>query len=210
MRYWKPRKFERQPLVSMVVATYLEDPYRCQSLVALLAALHVQTYHNWEAIVVHDGPCPVTLDRERLDELGPGDGVQRVYFHETKERRRQFGHPHRYWAATTLAKGEIIGFTNDDNYYAPVYFEWLVSEMLRQEADFVHCDMVHSHQLWQFFPTKPRYKKLDLGGFLVRAELVRSTPWTDFSFRGDGSYINALVQKARKVVKVPACLFVHN
>lgn len=203
MRFWKPRPLPRKVTVAMIVASYLNgDKRRHASLHCLLTSLLAQTHQDWTATVVHDGPTAMLpLPREIYDA--------RVQFVRTSRRLEQFGHPHRH-AYAMQADAEVIGFTNDDNYYMPTYFEWLLADMVRQKADFVYCDMVHSHKMWRPMTTRPMYKHLDVGGFLVTKKLVAATPWVDFSFKGDGTYIDALVAKARKVVKVPATLFVHN
>lgn len=206
MRYWTPREFTDPPTVTMLVASYLngDRSNRLHALRCLLCSFMAQTYPHWRAVVVHDGP----LDQpEIVDYVAKLDS--RIAFETTPGKIGHFGHKYRHQYASKVADG-WIGFTNDDNYYAPVYFEWLLSHALRQKAEMVYCDMVHSHKMWKPMTTQARYKYLDLGGFLATAALIKKTPWTDFSFKGDGTYINALRQRARKVVKVDATLFVHN
>lgn len=204
MRFWTPRDFTERPKLTMLVASYLGDePRRFHTLRCLLASFSSQTYPNWEAVVVHDGPMQ-SWYREKLGECD-----SRVRIEETPAKIGHFGHKYRHRYACGVTEG-WIGFTNDDNYYAPTYFEWMLAEGIAKKAEFVFCDMVHSHKQWRPFPTQPRYKKLDLGGFIAKKELVHRTPWTDFSFKGDGTYINALVANAKKTHKVGATLFVHN
>lgn len=203
MRYWKQRPTPGMPRVGIAIASYLRDDRRqLAALRCLLASLEAQTYPHWRAVVVHDGP----LGSERPDWLRSG----RFEFRETPVRAGQFGHPHRQPAAASLADCPIVGFSNGDNYYAPVFLEALVHEIAARKADLAYCDMVHSHQLWKPVTTKPTRGKIDVGGFLVRRSLVEQTPWTDYTFSGDGRYVEALVRKCRRVAKVPGCLFVHN
>jgi hypothetical protein len=190
-----------------VIAAYLaEDRRQDAALRSLLWSLEAQTYPHWRAVVVHDGPLPARLAGlpENLSRKFP-----RVTMAVTPKRLGQSGHPHRHaWACKT--EGEFVGFTNQDNYYAPVYLEWTVSKLVVEKADLAYCDMVHSHQLWRPFTTAPKPGRIDLGCYLARRGLVAATPWTDHSFRGDGTYFEQLAKRARKVVKVPATLFVHN
>ncbi len=207
MRFWKPKDLSRDLKVSMQVASFLNGEARqLEALLCLLYSFRAQTHKRWEAIVTHDGPITDPAVRDAITSVKD----KRIKLIETAEHKHHFGHPHRHWAITTHATGDVVGFTNQDNYYVPSYFSWMLSEMEEKRADFVYCDMVHSHTRWHFFPTKPKYKHLDLGGWLATASLVRATPWTDYSFSGDGAYINALVRKAKRVAKVGACLFVHN
>lgn len=206
MRYWKPRTIPGDPVVTLAIASYLnDDPRRVDALFCLLYSLKAQTYPNWRAVVVHDGPF--TAPFQAYGRLMAFD--ERVRIVKTADRLRQAGHPHRRTYALE-GPGEFVGFANDDVYYCPVYFEWLLSELATHDADLAHCDMVHSHKMWRPLATRPVRGHIDVGGFLARRSLVESTPWTDFSFNGDGAYVEALVRKARKVVKVPAVLYVHN
>lgn len=178
------------------------------ALRCLIACLQAQTYAHWEALLTHDGPVRHSPDIDLL--LSDLSRDKRLRWLETPEREGHFGHRWRHWAVTEHARGDYVGFTNDDNYYSPVWLEWLISDLIAHKADFAYCDMIHSHLKWRLLKTRPAYRHLDLGGFVARTGLIKSTPWKDFSFRGDGAYINALVKKAKRVVKVSAALFVHN
>jgi hypothetical protein len=214
VRYWKGKKVVGEPRVGVGVASYLgADPRRWASLKCLVASFEAQTYKNWRMLVVHDGPAP--HDNEALrnaDRLG--DWEPRVTFHETAERKQKFGHPHRQFAVDRLAKDcDWLLLTNDDNYYCPVFLEWLLAQATTARGGclLAYCDMIHSHKLWQPFHTKPKYKHLDLGGFIVHSSLAGAVPFDKHSFAGDGDWINRLAARAgKKVQKVAATLFVHN
>lgn len=213
MRYWKP-KLKRGPAVGIVAASYLnDDERRSRALTCMLASIAAQTYTNWRVKIVHDGPCqqPNATQNELVHD-------PRVEFICTPERKLQHGHPHRREQALAPfshkddgpALPEYLVFTNDDNYYMPVFLEWLLAEATGLSSDFVYCDMIHSHRMWQHFITMPKKGRIDLGSFLVHRSLVEKVPWTDFSFSGDGTYIEALVAAAKRVRKLDATLFVHN
>lgn len=205
MRYWKERKIHGKPVVSMAAAVYLDSKRQRDVLLGFVYDFLSQTYPYWQLLLVHDGPCHLEI-KKPLEHVCDS----RVKWIETSERKKNFGHPWRRGVLLNHGTGQYVGFTNFDNRYVPVYLEWMVSELQSHKADFAYCDMVHSHKLWKLMQTKPSYKHLDLGDFLTTMDLVRATPWNDFSFRGDGTYINLLVSKAKKVVKVPAVLFTHN
>lgn len=212
MRYWKPKTIPGNPHVTIVIASYLnDDRRRIDSLQCLLASLMAQTYPHWSAVVVHDGPIDagrLPLVSKKLESVSS----VRISLVQGSRRVQQFGHPYRRDMAAR-AFGDVIGFANDDGYYAPVYLEWLLSALTdpadNGQVGLVHCDMVHSHQFWKGFPTEPRRGKIDIGCFLVKKTLVQQTPWTDFSFNGDGKYVEALVAKTR-TRHVAAQLYVHN
>jgi glycosyltransferase involved in cell wall biosynthesis len=189
------------PKLSMIVSAY----YRDQQILPTLACFLAQTHQNFEVLVVHDGP---------------GDGAvrasvalfqdDRLHYLDLPERRNDWGNSAKAWGSQQ-ATGEWIGHSNDDNYYAPVYFERMLGALLRDDAQFVYCNMIHSHHGWTPFDTAPAVGRIDGGGWICRAEIVKSTAWpvnpTDPC--ADGHLAQALAARS-KVVKVPATLFVHN
>lgn len=213
MRFWTPKKVHGNPLVGIAVAAFLETRRDEYCLNGLVASFQAQTYENWRLLVVHDGPLPAGPTQGRLAVLTGADA--RVELVLARERKKQFGHPHRQAAVDTLLKSGCawVGMTNQDNWYAPTYLEWMLSVGThpKRPKDFVYCDCLHSHKLWRQMITEPRRGKLDLGGWLARAELIKQVQFTDYSFDGDGKYIDKLRTRARgKIEKVPGTLFVHN
>lgn len=209
MRFWKPKQFPRRPLLSVVVsacfAEGLDVVRRSAALTCLLHSFRAQSYPNWEALVVHDGNdgssrAVAAVNQARDD---------RINLWVTPERKGHCGHPWRHVGALKT-RGDVVGMTNDDNYYAPVYFEAIADQFVNHGADFVYTDMVHSHRRWQPVGTRLQRKLIDVGAWMAARALVVSTPWTDFEFAGDWTYIDALQKKAKTIAKVPGCLFVHN
>lgn len=208
MRYWKPRTVPGPCAVSITIASYLNaDPRRLHSLACLLESIRAQTYPHWTATIVHDGPYRATTDLCIVHKLIAND--DRIRFVQTDQRLGQSGHPHRRKYALQ-SSGDVLGFCNDDVYYVPVYFEWMLSEMHRTKADLGYCDMVHSHKMWQRFVTAPAAGRIDIGSFLARRKLVEQTSWNNFGFRGDGIYVEAIMALKPNVVHIPHLLYVHN
>jgi glycosyltransferase involved in cell wall biosynthesis len=199
IRGWTPLPVPGNPKVSVAVATYEQGP----ELACLLYSFAAQTYPNWEAVVVHDGPGPVC--REVVERMND----PRVRLIETPERKGRYGHPWRQLGIDACT-GDYIGLTNGDNYYAPVYFEWMLHLLGTRRADVVYCDWVHSHTQWSTMRAGPGKWLIDLGCWLARAALVKSTPWRDNGFDGDGTYFEDLLKRATQVVHLPKPLFVHN
>lgn len=85
IRGWTPLAVPGRPKVSVAVATFDQDG----QLACLLASFMAQSYDNWEAVVVHDGPGPVA--RRVVERFGD----PRVRPIETPARKGQFGHPWR-------------------------------------------------------------------------------------------------------------------
>lgn len=192
------------------MASYLdEDPRRADALRCLVASFQAQTYSKWVMNVVHDGPRRPTAAPARL----PDDG--RLSLVETPERRQKFGHPWRQYAIDVLCRiTDWLLLTNDDNYYAPTFLEWMLFTACSTPSPgcaLVYCDMVHSHQYWKVLHTELRRGKIDLGAVLVRSDLAREVPFDDHSFAGDWAWVERLAAAARgRVQKVPAVLFCHN
>jgi len=199
-RHWNTREVPGNPKVSLAIAAYNRPDHLC----CLLYSLKAQTYKNWEAVIVHDGPNPEI--RKKIEQIND----DRIVYIDDVKRKEQYGHPHRQFAISRCT-GEYIGMSNDDNYYAPVYFEWMLSALYSANALFAHCDMVHNYWEWSYFVTRPRKDQCDLGAWIAHGSIVRNTPWRDMSFSGDGTFIEDLVaQVGDKVVHVPGVIFVHN
>lgn len=212
MRYWKPMPPKGNPKVGIAVAAYLPRPEarEAAALECLVASLRAQTYPNWAAEVTHDGPYP--HDHAALTFFDQWDAEPRVTVVEAAERKQQFGHPHRPAALQRLldAGCDWVGLTNQDNYYAPVYLEWMLSEAQARNAELAYCDCVHSHKKWKPLACEVARGRIDLGGFLVRADLAAKIKFDKTTFAADWDWVSRLRKAAKKVAKVPGTLFVHN
>jgi glycosyltransferase involved in cell wall biosynthesis len=189
------------PKVSMIVSAY----HRARQILPTLACFLAQTHQNFEVLVVHDGPGDGAV-RDAVELFGD----HRLCYLELPARTNDWGNSAKAWGSQQ-ATGEWIGHSNDDNYYAPIYFEAMLSALLCEDAQFAFCNMIHSHQGWTPFATTPVPGGIDGGGWLCRADIVKGTPWpADTAHEyADGIYAQALAARA-KVVKVSATLFVHN
>lgn len=211
MRYWKARKLTGNPKVGIAVAAYATDDRHQAALKALVASFEAQTYGNWQLEVTHDGPYP--HDHGTLKFFDQWDGEPRVSVVETPSWQGKFGHPHRQAAIERLlaAGCEWIGLTNQDNYYAPVYLEWMLHTGQSTGSDLVYCDFVHSHATWKPRVAQLRRGYIDLGCFLAHRRLVEQIRFDKFEFAGDWDYISRLNHAAKdRSAKVPAVLFTHN
>lgn len=189
------------PVVSLVISAF----QRPLELDALLSCLRVQRLTDWEAIVVHETPSlEIRSIVEAFDD-------PRIRYFEYPTRVQDWGNTCKEWG-TSKAMGTFIGHSNDDNYYAPTYFEWLVHALEVADADFAFCDMVQSHLGYRTLETEPVVAGIDGGGWICRRQIVQATPWPldKRDSLADGKFVEALVARCRNIVKVPAVLFVHN
>lgn len=213
MRFWKPVSVPGAPVVGIAVAAYLEGGefgLRTHAgLCCLIDSFAAQTYHDWKMLIVHDGPAP---SGEAQGVLRGAERDKRVVATETEFREQKFGHPHRQMAIDRLIESgcEWIGLTNQDNYYMPVYLEWMLHEVTKTKAKFVYCDMVHSHKLWKPVTTEIKRGKIDLGCFLVHRDVAKKIRFDQTHFAADWDYIARVKAEAKKVAKVHATLFAHN
>lgn len=216
MRYWKTRDIQENQRVGIGVATYVESEHshRAALLRTLVACFRAQTWQNWKMVIMHDGPFLHNHGMLKFftEEISSDPRVTVV---ETKERKKQFGHPWRQSALDALCGTcQWVMLTNDDNYYAPVFLEWMLFTGVstpKPGCDMVHCDMIHSHKHWRHMSTVPKYRQMDLGGFMVRSSVAKAVPFDRNEFNADGDWINRLAAKCKgRIQKVPAVLFVHN
>jgi hypothetical protein len=189
--------------VSMVIACYRN----IRKILLPLASLINQTHENWEAIIVHDGSegsCEVWDVVNNFCD-------PRLRYHELPLKSNDWGNSSKEYGSQ-LATGNYIGHSNDDNFYAPVYFEWMLRSLIENQAQFAYCDMVHSHRQYQPMTCEPRACHIDGGGWLCQAGIVKATPWPTPKNDGhaDGHYVEALVSRCGRVTHVPHYLFTHN
>lgn len=203
-RRWNLKgKLDRTHLVGLAVVTY-EQP---NQLRALTGCLLCQTYPHFVARAYHDGPASPGVK----EAWGvPGDA--RFEWVETPKRENCYGHTNRRLGLNELTSRpevSVVGTTNADNLYAPVYLEAMV-EAFRTGADFAYCDMVHSHRRWEKVTSVIRRKFIDAGNWLVRADIARKIQWDKTDFAADWDYVHRITSLAKAHRKIPACLFMHN
>jgi glycosyltransferase involved in cell wall biosynthesis len=127
------REGTEQPLVSVVVRTK-ERPKLLRQALASLAA---QTYSPIEAVIVNDGGVDIA---EIIDDFLPDiDHIQ--YIHQSE-------HGGRACAANVglqSARGEWIGFLDDDDLYEPDALQILISSGTKAEASVVYGQVIREY-----------------------------------------------------------------
>jgi glycosyltransferase involved in cell wall biosynthesis len=108
-----------------------------------IPSVQAQTYHGVEHVIVHDGPPedgagPI---RMRLDAEEPGYGVP-VQF-DYIESHRPGGRTRSRLRAIEMARGDLIGYLDDDDAYRPEHLALLVQALAdNPEAGFAYSQMV--------------------------------------------------------------------
>ncbi|MGZ5061243.1 MAG: glycosyltransferase [Usitatibacter sp.] len=184
-----------EPLVSMVVRV----KYSADRMNAFLLSMRRQRYDNWELVFVTDGPNATA--RSLVD----GTADRRIKVIETEKALGRWGHPYRQKGIEACA-GELVGLSNDDNYYVPGYLEQMVNALQKEGADLAMCAMLHSY--WGWRPLEPGH---DLGSWIARRVLVERTPWRGDHFFYDAEYLDLLKRNAAgRIAIVDRPLFIHN
>jgi hypothetical protein len=177
----------------------------------LVKSFQVQTSVLWKLHVVYDGPAPQRI----INIMEPLMQDDRVKFYQSPERYQKYGHPNRRTMLQTLKcdDKDFILLTNDDNYYTPRFVEFMLKEV-KWNTGIVYCDTVHSHMEYALHRSELKENMIDIGAFIVRADIAKRTGFKHDHFSADGVYAEECVQtcnqKRLKVVKINKPLFVHN
>lgn len=190
--------------VRFVVASYLNDSKKIPGMFCLLHSILAQTYQNFEIIIHHDGPLDDSTLKERIEGLS-----SKIKVLDKLERRQAWGHYHRHPTALIEPHADWVVFTNDDNYYVPIFLERVLNVAHTTNSGMVYFDTVHSHFNYDVLNVVPVVCNIDIGSFIVRMDLVRDTPWTNYEGIADGIYAEKLA-KSTNAVKAPGVLFIHN
>ena len=97
----------------------------------------LQTYKNWELLIVDDGStdqtAKIAAEYEKKDS--------RILYFKNPENLRL---PRTLNRGFSLAKGDFLTWTSDDNYYYPNALEKMLNALTLQQREFVFasCDIV--------------------------------------------------------------------
>lgn len=193
---------------------------RYAQLPVLIHAILCQTLRNWRLHIIHDGP-----DQEMEALLRPyGERHPEISYEFTDRRYEDYGHSLRQIGIDN-ADTEYLLITNDDNYYVPVFLEFMFNEIREHDLDLILCDMVHSDLSvdegglkyargeYSCFRTHPKKGRVDIGCFIVRTEIAKRVGFRDKSFFGDGTFVEDMLAEfggGLRIGKLNKVLFVHN
>ena len=78
----------------------------------------------------------------------------------------------------------------------------------------IHCDMLHSYTDYGIFKTQPKISRIDMGAFVVRADIAKKVGFNSVRFEADGQYCEEVVkfcgENNYRVLHIDKILFVHN
>lgn len=191
-----------------VMAVAFERPIPMRILIDCFL---VQTNPNWELLIVHDGVASKAVREVAYNYADE----PRVRYFETFKRKQQYGHPNRqtYLKSIEYSEDEFILLTNDDNFYCPVYVQYML-ESIQENTGMVYCDTVHSHFKYNVLKTLVAVDHIDIGSFIVRADIAKAVGFNHFEFNGDGMYAEECkklcIERGLRVDYVPKPIFIHN
>ncbi len=169
-----------------------------------------QTDPRWELYVIYDGPAP-----KEVQEVMALYNDSRITFICSQNRNGNYGHPNRRKMLERLS-GETDDFvlmTNDDNYYVPVFVEYMLQQATRT-VGIVSCNTVHSHFQYRVQQSQLKENHIDMGAFIVRYVIAKSIGFKYDDFSADGKYAeecaNACKCNRFETVHIDKALFVHN
>lgn len=200
------KNLQQDKKIRILVSSYLNSPFenRIMTLHCLLYSLLSQTYQNFEIIVHHDGPLEDKSLKKKIELID-----ERICFIETEERKNKWGFHERHALATKDDNADYILFTNDDNYYVPIFLQYYVYILKSQNTELVYCNIIHNENAYRVINTFPEIGYIDLGCYITSLRLIKNTAWTSLDRVADGIYFKELALKTNPV-KVDSILFVHN
>jgi glycosyltransferase involved in cell wall biosynthesis len=161
------------PLVSVCTPTFNRRPF----IPIMLDCFRAQTYpkHRIQWIIVDDGT-------DKIGDLVSPDkcGISQIEYHPVSEKmtlgaKRNFMH--------TFAKGSIIVYMDDDDYYPPERIQHAVDRLqdtpcaMCAGASEIYVYFKHIHKMYQFGPYGPNHATA--GTFAFRKELLATSRYND-------------------------------
>lgn len=143
--------------ISVVLPVYNGEKYISQAIESILE----QTYTNWELIIVNDASTDQTCSIiSRLAELD--HRIQIFTNHENFKlpKSLNIGHAH--------AKGDLITWTSDDNWYEPNAFHNFIKAFQKYSVDIVYTDFNLVNSKGEFI----RYRNLSSPENLINENCV--------------------------------------
>ncbi len=117
---------KKEPLVSIVLPVYNGEKFLADSIESCIG----QTFTNWELLIIDDGStdrsAQIAKEYEQKDE--------RIHYYKNEENMML---PRALNRGFSLAKGDYLTWTSDDNYYRPEALEKMVAKLNEGNAEFV-------------------------------------------------------------------------
>jgi len=184
--------------------------HRAIPLRILIDSFLVQTDSRWELNIIHDGKAP-----QDVKDVIALYNDPRIIYTKTKKVNGLWGHPNRSAMLQSIKASpkDFILMTNDDNYYVPIF----VQTFLGQETPrigLIFCNTVHSYMGYNVLQTRVAENYIDMGSFVVRADVAKKVGFNHKHLSADGRYAIECADycRAKKlmIVQINRPFFIHN
>jgi hypothetical protein len=176
----------------------------------LIDSFLVQTDARWILHIIYDGPAP-----DSIQQIMSGYNDSRINFFCSQKRNGCYGHPNRRKLLEKLSgdNDDFVLLTNDDNYYVPVFVEYMLQQATRT-VGIVSCNTVHSHFQYKVHESKLIENAIDMGAFIVKFPIAKGIGFKYDDFSADGKYAEECANACRcsqlQTVHIDKPLFIHN
>lgn len=154
-------KENSEKLVSIVLPIYNGEKYMSLSIDSIIN----QTYSNWELIIIDD--CSTDSTPEIAKAYADKDARISYYRNEVNLKL-----PKGLNRGFSIAKGDYLTWTSDDNLYLPEAIERMLNTLQEENTDFVFatCDVINENgEVVEIIKAPKNYKKAILSGDFVGA-----------------------------------------
>ena len=190
--------------IEFIIPTY----NRPDKLMIVLMSIKVQTMDAWKVHVVADGPYD---GYEDVKEYFKNDN--RFKFSELNGPHKDWGHTARNYGLSE-AEEEWVVMSGDDNYYMPLFVEdFLTSIKLRNDVNFVHCNLVHNWINNQYIALMsiPKIDMIDIGNFMTKTKFAKQLRLDVTRGNADGIFVEEYLKKFKgNIIHIEKVLYVHN
>jgi len=170
-----------------------------------------QTDHMWELHVIHDGPASMQIQEVIRQREDP-----RLYFYQTDTVNGKWGHPNRRFMLEKIEAdaSDYILITNDDNYYIPTFVK-LIQQHMKPGVGMIYYNTLHSYFNYTVHTSQPKVGRIDMGAFVVRADVAKAVGFKHDKEIADGMYCEECAAYCAahglQVVYIPGIVpFIHN
>lgn len=148
-------------LVSIVLPVYNGEKYLSESIDSILA----QSYTKWELIIIDD--CSTDSSADIARSYVEKDA--RIHYYRNEQNLKL---PRSLNRGFSLAKGNYLTWTSDDNLYLPEAIERMVDTLTKEKTDFVFatCHVINEDgEIVELIKAPPDYRKAIIAGNFVGA-----------------------------------------
>lgn len=192
----------------MIVEFIIPTWERPNDLMVMLACLVAQKNPNWKATVIING---ITDDYRKVKDTYQDD--DRISFSHLEQNTPDWGHTPRNYGLDN-ATGDWIVMTSDDNYYAPVFVDLIITEGFSPNVCMIFCDLIHDRIMpgYQYMKSMLMEGYIDIGNAAYRRQYIGDIRIDTKSYTGDYKFARQFADsnKNKIIKKIDSVLFVHN